>query len=85
MKTSGPQTKFLLEQKLKIVEDKIAKYDILKNHHEKVQALESQLQGVKEQQATLYTKYGTEPYKNSTVDKNLEGEYLTLRATELEL
>lgn len=84
LQTASLQTKGVLEQKLKTIDDKLIKYDILKAHHEKVQVLESQLQAVKAQQANLDTKYNAAPYKDGTVDKNLEAEYLARRIAELE-
>lgn len=83
-KTATPADKIELDEKIKIVDAKLNKYAILKPHYEKVQKLESMLQEVKDQQANLDKKYSAEPYKNGTVDKALEAEYLQLRAVELE-
>ncbi len=83
IKSASPSGQEKLAQQIKLVDAKLEKYSILQKHHEKIQKLEIQLEEVRAQQANLDTKYSTEPYKNGTVDKNLEAEYLKLREGEL--
>ncbi|MCS5710529.1 hypothetical protein [Candidatus Berkiella aquae] len=83
LKTAKSSDKPVIEEKMKLIDDKINKYTTLKSHYEKIQNLETMLDEVREQKKNIPTKYNSEPYKGGTVSQETEQTYLNLREAEI--